>query len=321
MSWLFSQALVAESSVDISLDGAPCALSSGTPTPQASWLPAKTTGVCRLSRSGMTFKPLTADHGAELLTWFREVFLVSTFPALDAGQESTPSDPASGEKWPESLAKYDPDSRSWRTAQCSLFGGLEEFSETWPRWGTMRSGACWALPTPARHTNETESGFWPTPNCPNGGRSVAHVKDWRGQTAYHNGKKVQVNLESKVRLWPTPTVQDSSNNGAPSQMERNSLPLNAAVKLATPQARDYRTGENRRWENPERTRNLNDQIGGQLNPAWVEWLMGWPVSWTDLESHPAAFPAWQQAFTNESTVCAASETDRCPQPLRSHGKP
>jgi hypothetical protein len=23
--------------------------------------------------------------------------------------------------------------------------------------------------------------------------------------------------------------------------------------------------------------------GGPLNPAWVEWLMGWPLGWTDLK--------------------------------------
>jgi hypothetical protein len=23
--------------------------------------------------------------------------------------------------------------------------------------------------------------------------------------------------------------------------------------------------------------------GGQLNPTWVEWLMGFPLGWTDLE--------------------------------------
>ena len=24
--------------------------------------------------------------------------------------------------------------------------------------------------------------------------------------------------------------------------------------------------------------------GGQLNPTWVEWLMGFPIGWTDLNS-------------------------------------
>jgi hypothetical protein len=25
---------------------------------------------------------------------------------------------------------------------------------------------------------------------------------------------------------------------------------------------------------------LSEQIGGLLNPRWVEWLMGWPIGWT-----------------------------------------
>jgi hypothetical protein len=29
--------------------------------------------------------------------------------------------------------------------------------------------------------------------------------------------------------------------------------------------------------------NLRTEVGGQLNPTWVEWLMGFPEGWTDLE--------------------------------------
>ena len=38
---------------------------------------------------------------------------------------------------------------------------------------------------------------------------------------------------------------------------------------------------------------LAAQVGGPLNPDWVEWLMGWPIGWTDLK--PLAmdkFPQW-----------------------------
>ena len=31
------------------------------------------------------------------------------------------------------------------------------------------------------------------------------------------------------------------------------------------------------------TRSLNALHGGKLNPEWIEWLMGWPSIWTDLE--------------------------------------
>lgn len=32
-----------------------------------------------------------------------------------------------------------------------------------------------------------------------------------------------------------------------------------------------------------RGKPLNEQIGGMLNPTWVERLMGWPLGWTDLK--------------------------------------
>lgn len=65
--------------------------------------------------------------------------------------------------------------------------------------------------------------------------------------------------------------------------------------FAAPQARDYRPGSLDRWNDPRRSRNLNDQVGGLLNPRWEEWLMGWPIGWTKLK--PLAmdrFLEWQQ---------------------------
>jgi hypothetical protein len=35
--------------------------------------------------------------------------------------------------------------------------------------------------------------------------------------------------------------------------------------------------------------------GGQLNPEWVEWLMGWPIGWTELKPlEMDKFREWQQ---------------------------
>jgi hypothetical protein len=121
---------------------------------------------------------------------------------------------------------------------------------------------------------------------PNGGRSVAHVNDWRGRTAYHNGKKVQVDLAQAVKMWPTPTARATAD--CPAERRRNSPSLSSmAAMYPTPTARDYRSGSKAHWERRQGTRNLNDKIalegnGGQLNPTWVEWLMGFPAGWTVL---------------------------------------
>lgn len=92
-----------------------------------------------------------------------------------------------------------------------------------------------------------------------------------------------------VKLWPTPTARDwKSGQASESTMNRNSRPLSEVVthreKFATPQSRDFRTGSQERYDDPARTKNLNDQIGGQLNPDGVEWLMGWPIGWTSLDA-------------------------------------
>lgn len=78
--------------------------------------------------------------------------------------------------------------------------------------------------------------------------------------------------------------------------------------FATPQARDYRSGSLDRWNDPRRSRNLNDQVGGLLNPEWEEWVMGWPIGWTELK--PLAmdrFQEWQRQhspFLNQTRDAA-----------------
>lgn len=40
--------------------------------------------------------------------------------------------------------------------------------------------------------------------------------------------------------------------------------------------------------------NLGEVVGGPLNPPWVEWLMGWPLGWTDLK--PLEMDKFRQWF-------------------------
>lgn len=98
-----------------------------------------------------------------------------TYPQREEAQVLTERNLGFGEKWPALLAKFDPVSYSWKTAQCSLFADLEQSLETWPRWGSMRNGECFQRRNSAHLTSESESGLWPTPDASCGRRGWCRV--------------------------------------------------------------------------------------------------------------------------------------------------
>ena len=163
MSWLFSQALVAEYSADTSLAGELSAPSSGNPTQQAFLSHGKTTGFSRLSRFGMTCKPLTEYRGEALLMSYLAASRARTSAQPGGGLELTAPGPACGSRWPELSVRFDPDSSSWKTAHCLWEEALPWYSVTLPRWGMTRNGHVFQHPTAERPISETVYGLWPTP--------------------------------------------------------------------------------------------------------------------------------------------------------------
>ena len=284
MSWLFSQALVEEYSEGISLDGEQSAQSSGNLMQLAYLSPDKMTEFSRLSRFGMTFKPLMDNRGEELLTLFRAAFHAKTSPLRGGGRVSMENDQECGEKWRGSFVKYSPDSCSWKTHQCSLLGDLDEFLETWPQWGLMRDGECWEQLTLAQTIRGT--GFGLSPN----NETFFHTPCTTGLDGGSNSRKAL-----KKRLLPTP---DASQRGPtkdynPQAKSQSGRTLQSfAAKFPTPQASDNRDRGNMSNPSVQRRVAIGKQISlsqsvhptsGQLNPTWVEWLMGWPLGWTDLK--------------------------------------
>jgi len=229
MSWLFSQALVAEYSVGTCSAGEPCAQLNAMPTPHPFWRNDKTTAFSSPFRFGLTCAVLTADRGAELLTLYLEDFRAKTSARPERAQASTAPVLASGVKWRELSARYDRDTFSWRTHQTLFAEDLASSSVTFPKWGMTVDGVLWERITWALRMSESALGL--------------------------------------REMWPTPTAHNAKQGAHPSEFNRN-------------------------------TPTLAAQVGGKLNPTWVEWLMGWPLGWTDLR--PLA-------------------TDRFQRWLRSHG--
>ena len=277
MSWLYSQALVAEYLGENFLDGKQFAPLNGKPTRQAYCAPDKMTDFLRISRFGMTFKPLTENLGQELLTLYLEGFHAKTLVPQEKAQELMENEAVCGEKWHASFVKFDPDTSSWKTHQCSLLGGLEEFLETWPQWGLMRGGECWEQETLAQTIKGTESGL-----SPNGVDSF-HTPNTTGLDGGSNSRKA---LKKRKETWPTPTAHNSKETNAPTEYTRDTPTLTATImmrKWGTPKVQDSRHALRDRGKG-----NLGEQVsglhnGGKLNPTWTEWLMGWPLEWTDLK--------------------------------------
>ena len=228
MSWLYSQVLVEEYLAENSLDGEQSVQSNGSHIQQAYCAPDKMMGFSRLSRFGMTFKPLMADHGEALLMSYLEDFRAKTSVQQEKAQELMANDQECGEKWRASFVKFDHDSSSWKTHQCSLLGDLDEFSETWPQWGLMRNGECWEQRILEQTIRGTESGL-------------------------------------SQQTWPTPDANCGQRGTQPNWTPKR------------------KSGHQAQYSINQAVRDSEQGIGGKLNPMWVEWLMGWPLGWTDLK--------------------------------------
>ena len=308
MSWLFSQALAEACSRATFSAGESCAQLNVMVTAQRFSRNGKPMDASRLSRFGLTLQLLTADHGAAWLRWYREVFLVRTSASPEPATDLAGSAPDSGERWLGSFARWDPDTCSWKTPQCSLLEGFTEFSQTWPSSGSMRNGECSERPTLGRPISESESGYLPTPVTLDSGS--------RFNRSLSEGAQLRPTLGAMARynLWPIPTVKGNYNRTGLTSTSGDGL-ATAVRKWPTPTARDYRgvQREQRRHEmslKSSRGVPLNEAAGGLLNPTWVEWLMGWPIGWTALP--PLAtdrFREWQQQHGDYSLSDCGAERE------------
>jgi len=170
-----------------------------------------------------------------------------TSASPERAPDSPESDPDSGASSQGSFGFSDPDSSSSRTSPRCECEVCAPFSGTLPRAGTMRSGIVSPLPPSAPLTTGTDC-LWPPCACGNRWCRIHQLHAYECDCPPIEEWKI----DPYTMLLPTLIVQDAHNNAGPGQFRRNSLPLNA-------------------W------------VGGPVNPTWAEWLMGFPIEWTDCE--------------------------------------
>lgn len=194
------------SSEAICWDGEQFVPSSGPTILGRYCLPDSETGCCLDSRFGMMSRHSMETHGEAASMSSQEDFPARTSAQPAKALESMGQGRECGSTWPGSFARFDPNSSSWKTPQCSLLEGLDVFSETWPRWGMMRNGACWELMTLGGLTNGNGFGSWPTP-------TKSDAKRCRDLRIESLGKRAQIpgvhwNLAEHVAAeyegYPTP---------------------------------------------------------------------------------------------------------------------
>ena len=168
--------------------------------------------------------------------------------------------------------------------------------ETFAGWATeSRQLSASAQATLARLTGASGGGCWlPTPTASNtkavhmrsGGRSprnfllfpTPRASDGAHGGPNQRGSKGDLALPAAVHHWPTPTACDwRSGKASAATMAKNSRPLSEVVWATPTVSGNY----NRKGVSERSGDGLATQVGGQLSPVWVEWLMGCPLGWTD----------------------------------------
>lgn len=172
-------------------------------------------------------------------------------------------DPVFGLRCKELLASYDQDTQSWKTSRPSLFEDSTESLDRLPTSGMMQSGRLYRLETLELPTCESEFGSLPTPRnnkvqcvTPNlANRNKSNLEEW----------------VAKIN-FPTPTKSDAMGGiakGTANQKESTGMRKSGA-----------KIGASLKW-----FKLITDTYNGKghLNPNLCEWLMGFPINWTELE--------------------------------------
>lgn len=154
----------------------------------------------------------------------------------------------------------------WKTSQDCLpgMGITEPYCWTWPKRGSMRNGIVYPRPKLELGTKGKDSGLWPTPQAhdstPGNPKRVGRFGTKHGGRNLNDMAAIFPNSHGNTDAWATPSVCGNYNRKGASKTSGD---------------------------------GLSTQVGGTLNPNWVEWLMGWPVGWTSLDELPkAVFQAW-----------------------------
>jgi hypothetical protein len=173
------------------------------------------------------------------------------------------------------------ESLSWPTPRnCSAMAATITPESAWnpkrfPNLETVVGRRMWPTPTAVTRPMEGNVRMYRA-KIQAGEMTEAEAEAILGKSVWEAHSKIPA-------MWPTPTVDDSKNvtrmsgdfQSLTRKVMENPWPTPTTVDTFTPKSRSNPTlGDAAR---------KSEDSNGKLNPTWVEWLMGFPIGWTDLE--------------------------------------
>jgi len=167
----------------------------------------------------------------------------------------------------------------WYETSPDMFGTWSRYSGRWPRWGMTAGGFAYAHPMSERRITETGG----LPYVPDG-KSFHHPPNTSGMDGGSNSRRA---LKKRQEMWPTPSATDGQRGGVmtPNMTgQRLTQMVNTDARKMFPTPTNHNHKESGAPSQMNRnTVQLGDMVGGQLNPTWVAWLMGFPIGWASLK--------------------------------------
>lgn len=276
---------------------------SGKLSPPRSWRRAWKTKPWLARLSGATCEPSTVARGVEL--W------IASLGGIRANRSHSPVIVVErtilatfGPKSLASLRKSSPASCSSRTSEGTYRSDSTMFPVTFTEWATALRQDCLQRRKSARRTsgNGCSSSAWHTPKVARGAYSYANgdhnkpVLNLAGQSVMWSSPRTSdtngagqhgaggVDLRTQVDVWQTPATDSFRSRGGERKDEMG-LDQQARVFPSSPQDPEHALSGIESCESGPTSRP-------RLNPAFVEWLMGWPLGWTDFAPVGTASSVW-----------------------------
>lgn len=285
--------------------------------------------------SGLTLKPSIQIRG--VAAWISSLpdILASHSPSLEPNaQKKTRA--TSGHSYEKSFEPSNPEYVSSKTSHTIYDWDLNKSTMTYDQWVTALRRVCLQRKKSVRRIAANASSSWPTVTATDAsvssarppekmirkdGRNVLRTPSLAETVMQEDGfpytkqdlqaRKAGKDYQTAKVQWPTPRAQEPGSTSA----SHGSGLAETAKAWPTPMARDWKdspgmkdrdTGQIslpnmafRSGHQDQESMNNGDMSQMRLNPLFTEWLMGWPIGWTDFAPVETAWCHWWQRMHSE----------------------